>query len=92
MSNEAGHLSREDVAAKIDENRQLIKETYKIVVAKLGEYKEETLAAIFSESRKIRREIGYQNIILKAIEDNVDALEIDTGAGRVLQSGSEPWG
>jgi len=81
VSNEAGRLSREDLAAEIYENRQLINETCKIVVDKVGEYEEVTLTAIFSESRKIRREIGYQNIILKAIEDNVDALEIDTGAG-----------
>jgi len=34
-------------------------------------------AVIFSESRKIRQEIGYQTMMLKILEDNLSEIQFD---------------
>jgi len=38
-------------------------------------------AVIFSESRKIRQEIGYQTLMLKILEDNLSEIQFDEEAG-----------
>ena len=38
-------------------------------------------AVIFSESRKIRQEIGYQTIMLKILEDNLSEIQFDEETG-----------
>jgi len=39
------------------------------------------ISVIFSESKKIREEIGYQNILIKTITDNLDELQFDENIG-----------
>ena len=39
------------------------------------------LSAIFSESKKIRKEIGYQTIMLKVLEDNLNEIRFDEDTG-----------
>ncbi|MCW3138116.1 MAG: hypothetical protein OCU20_07010 [Methanophagales archaeon] len=39
------------------------------------------IAVIFSESRKIRQEIGYQTLMLKILEDNLSEIQFDEEAG-----------
>ncbi|MBC8521309.1 MAG: hypothetical protein ISS94_05010 [Candidatus Syntrophoarchaeum sp.] len=39
------------------------------------------LAAIFSVSRKIREEIGYQTMMLKILEDNLSEIQFDEETG-----------
>ena len=36
-------------------------------------------AVIFSESRKIRQEIGYQTLMLKILEDNLSEIQLAPG-------------
>ena len=38
-------------------------------------------AVIFSESRKIRQEIGYQTLMLKILEDNLSEIQFEEEAG-----------
>ena len=44
------------------------------------------IAAIFSESRKIRQEIGYQTLMLKILEDNLSEIQFDEEAGTGISS------
>ena len=39
------------------------------------------IAVIFSESRNIRQEIGYQTMMLKILEDNLSEIQFDEGTG-----------
>ncbi|PXF50585.1 MAG: hypothetical protein C4B56_08795 [Candidatus Methanophagaceae archaeon] len=39
------------------------------------------IAVIFSESRNIRQEIGYQTLMLKILEDNLSEIQFDEEAG-----------
>lgn len=47
----------------------------------IKEGKSEIIAVIFSESRIIRQEIGYQTIMLKILEDNLSEIQFDEGTG-----------
>lgn len=38
-------------------------------------------AVIFSESRKIRQDIGYQTMMLKTLEDNLSEIQFDEETG-----------
>ena len=44
-------------------------------------------AVIFSESRKIRQEIGYQTLMLKILEDNLSEIQFDEEAGTETGTG-----
>ena len=44
------------------------------------------IAVIFSESRKIRQEIGYQTLMLKILEDNLSEIQFDEEAGTGISS------
>ena len=46
-------------------------------------------AVIFSESRKIRQEIGYQTLMLKILEDNLSEIQFDEEAG--TETGISSW-
>jgi len=39
------------------------------------------IAVIFSESRNIRQEIGYQTLMLKILEDNLSEIQFEEEAG-----------
>ena len=39
------------------------------------------ITVIFSESRNIRQEIGYQTMMLKILEDNLSEIQFDEGTG-----------
>ena len=45
------------------------------------------IAVIFSESRKIRQEIGYQTLMLKILEDNLSEIQFDEEAGTGTETG-----
>jgi hypothetical protein len=60
--------------------RELRKETSSINEM-IKEGKSEIIAVIFSESRIIRQEIGYQTIMLKILEDNLSEIQFDEGTG-----------
>ncbi|KAF5429983.1 hypothetical protein C5S36_14190 [Candidatus Methanophagaceae archaeon] len=60
--------------------RELRKETSSINEMIKGG-KSEIIAVIFSESRIIRQEIGYQTIMLKILEDNLSEIQFDEGTG-----------
>jgi len=44
------------------------------------------IAVIFSESRKIRQEIGYQTLMLKILEDNLSEIQFNEEAGTGISS------
>ena len=60
--------------------RELRKET-SYINEMIKEGKSEIIAVIFSESRIIRQEIGYQTIMLKILEDNLSEIQFDEGTG-----------
>lgn len=39
------------------------------------------LTAIFSQSRETRKKIGYQTMVLKTLEDNLDEIQFDQDTG-----------
>ncbi len=39
------------------------------------------ITVIFSESRKTREKIGYQTMVLKTLEDNLDKIQFDQDTG-----------
>lgn len=39
------------------------------------------ITTIFSESRKTREKIGYQTMVLKTLEDNLDKIQFDQDTG-----------
>ena len=45
------------------------------------------IAVIFSESRNIRQEIGYQTLMLKILEDNLSEIQFDEEAGTETGTG-----
>ena len=48
---------------------------------KINGSRSEIIAVIFSESRNIRQEIGYQTMMLKILEDNLSEIQFDEGTG-----------
>ena len=46
------------------------------------------IAVIFSESRNIRQEIGYQTLMLKILEDNLSEIQFDEEAGTGTGTGT----
>lgn len=60
--------------------RELRKET-SYINEMIKEGKSEIITVIFSESRKIRQEIGYQTIMLKILEDNLSEIQFDDETG-----------
>lgn len=60
--------------------RELRKET-SYINEMIKEGKSEIIAVIFSESRNIRQEIGYQTMMLKILEDNLSEIQFDEGTG-----------
>jgi hypothetical protein len=46
---------------------------------KINGSRSEIIAVIFSESRNIRQEIGYQTMMLKILEDNLSEIQFDEG-------------
>ena len=60
--------------------RELRKET-SYINEMIKEGKSEIIAVIFSISRKIRQEIGYQTMMLKILEDNLSEIKFDEDTG-----------
>ena len=60
--------------------RELRNET-RYINEMIKEGKSEIITVIFSESRKIRQEIGYQTIMLKILEDNLSEIQFDDETG-----------
>ena len=49
------------------------------------------IAVIFSESRNIRQEIGYQTLMLKILEDNLSEIQFDEEAGTGTGTRISSW-
>jgi len=66
------------------------------VMEKIDRSSSKIIAAIFSESRRIRGEIGYQTIVLKTLEDNLSDTRFDEDTGVAskieISVGSEVFG
>ena len=59
---------------------ELRKET-SYICEMIKEGKSEIIAVIFSISRKIRQDIGYQTMMLKTLEDNLSEIQFDEETG-----------
>ena len=51
------------------------------IIERLDKTSSAIISAFFSESKKIREEIGYQTILLKTLEDNVSEIEFGEDPG-----------
>ncbi|MGA9349297.1 MAG: hypothetical protein WBW48_10920 [Anaerolineae bacterium] len=51
------------------------------ISAKINRNHSKIIAVIFSQSRKIRQEIGYQTVILKVLEDSLSDIQFDADTG-----------
>ena len=75
----------EDVRTEVQEAKEeLLEDNRKIallLIEEMSKSKSKILATIFSESRKIRRDIGYQTIMLKVLEDNLNEIKFDEDTG-----------
>lgn len=63
---------------------EISKEQRKIgrdILEKLDKSSSKTIAVIFSETRKIREDIGYQSMMLKMLEDNLSKIQFDADTG-----------
>ena len=63
---------------------EILKEQRKIgrdILEKIDETFSKTVTVIFSETRKIRQEIGYQTMMLKILEDNISEILFDKDTG-----------
>ncbi len=76
-----GLATKRDIENMKEEILREQREFAKTFSEKTDRDKSEIIAAIFIQSRKIREEIGYQTIVLKIIEDNLNNLQFDEKAG-----------
>ena len=51
------------------------------IIEEIDKSRSKTIAVIFSESRKIREEIGYQSMMLKILGDNLNEIQFDESIG-----------
>lgn len=70
-----------DVNKKIESLKKDLRNFAISFVEKTDKDKSEIIGAIFSEHKKIRELIGYQNIILKTLEDNLNEMIFDEDTG-----------
>lgn len=72
------HVRKSDIVHLGEIIAQLIgerRESTIQILAKIDQSSNKILAAVFTESRRLRKAIGYQLLILKTLEDNVQRLE-----------------
>lgn|GEM_PF-2011106 len=77
-------VSKKDIQGLDDKIAELTNEHRKTsvaIMARIDERSENIISVVFSESKKIREEIGYQAILLKTLEDNLKELQFDDGMG-----------
>ncbi len=55
--------------------------TIEFLDKKIDKSSSKIIATIFSESRKIREEIGYQTMMLQMLEDNISEIQFDEETG-----------
>jgi hypothetical protein len=51
------------------------------IIEEIDKSSSKIISMIFSESKEIREEIGYQAIILKTLEDNLSGIQFDQETG-----------
>jgi hypothetical protein len=84
-------LRKEDIKSITQEmTEEILNEQRKntsLILEKIDESSSEIIANIFSAKREIREEIGYQTIILKTLEDNLDKIQFgeDTGVSSNIE-------
>ena len=71
----------ENLEQKVHESLIEQRRTRSEISEKINGSTSQITAVIFSESRKIRQEIGYQTLMLKILEDNLSEIQFDEEAG-----------
>lgn len=71
----------ENLEGKIQELLIEQRSTRIVISEKINGTTSQIIAVIFSESRIIREEIGYQTMMLKILEDNLSEIQFDEGTG-----------
>lgn len=70
-----------NIEEKISELSEEQRRTRVEILERIDESSSTIVAAIFSESRGIREEIGYQTMMLKMLGDNLSEIQPDEKAG-----------
>jgi len=70
-----------NIGEKISELSEEQRRTRVEILEKIDESSSTIVAAVFSESRGIREEIGYQTMMLKMLGDNLREIQPDETAG-----------
>ncbi|MHC1600617.1 MAG: hypothetical protein ACXQS5_07380 [Candidatus Methanospirareceae archaeon] len=70
-----------NIGGKISELSEEQRRTRVEILEKIDESSSKIVAAVFSESRGIREEVGYQTMMLKMLEDNLSEIQSDETAG-----------
>ncbi|GAI24090.1 unnamed protein product, partial [marine sediment metagenome] len=65
----------------IKEVSEEVRRTVRLVTEEIDKSSSKIIAVMFSESRKIREDIGYQAIILKTLQDNLSEIRFDGDIG-----------
>ncbi len=71
----------EGLEDKIEELLEQQRRSINQIGDKINQSTSKIISVLFSENRKIRQEIGNQTIILKILEDNLEALQFDDSIG-----------
>ena len=70
-----------NIGAKISELSEEQRKTRVEILERIDESSSTIVAAVFSESKGIREEIGYQTMMLKMLGDNLSEIQPDETAG-----------
>ena len=70
-----------NIGAKISELLEEQRKTRVEILERIDESSSTIVAAVFSESKGIREEIGYQTMMLKMLGDNLSEIQPDETAG-----------
>lgn len=75
-------IRKQDIKQLIEEKIEELKnELRKTIIEEIDKGSSKAIAAIFSESSKIREEIGYQTMMLKILGDNLSEIQFDDSIG-----------
>ena len=81
MNEFIGKEDIENIEKKQQEVLREVRETRSAISEKINGSTTKIIAVIFSESRNIRQEIGYQTMMLKILEDNLSEIQFDEETG-----------
>jgi chemotaxis regulatin CheY-phosphate phosphatase CheZ len=70
-----------DLTERIEEIQKQLRQSTAEVINRVDTTGSKIISVLFSESRKIRQEIGSQTLILKMLEDNLNEIQFDENIG-----------